>query len=149
MVLAVTARRVMRLLEESARKARVALEVGQLEELPPIQTYEKDIEQVFFSLAQNAIQAADGRKDRCLRVTGTHQDGMVELRFTDDCGGIAPEHRGRLFEPFFTTKRAGEGTGLGLCIVQRIVSQAGGRIRVDSRSGEGTTFFVTLPIEKQ
>ena len=148
-VLAVTARRVMRLLEESARKARVALEVGQLEELPPIQIYEKDIEQVFFSLAQNAIQAADGRKDRCLRVTGTHQDGMVELQFTDDCGGIAPEHRGRLFEPFFTTKRAGEGTGLGLCIVQRIVSQAGGRIRVDSRSGEGTTFFVTLPIEKQ
>jgi len=54
----------------------------------------------------------------------------------------------RVFELFFTTKQAAGGTGPGLCIVQRIVTQAGGHIRVDSRFGKGTTFIVTLPVEQ-
>lgn len=73
--------------------------------------------------------------------------GVDVTEFRDDCGGIAPENLERIFEPFFTTKPAGEGTGLGLCVVQRIVSQAGGAIRVESRPGDGTTFFVTLPVQ--
>jgi len=145
-ILGATARRVMRLLEESARKARVTLE-PELDDLPPIFTQEKDLEQVFFSLAQNAIQAADGQKARCLRIIGRRAKDAVELRFADDCGGIEPKYLDRIFEPFFTTKHAGEGTGLGLCVVQRILTQAGGHIRVESRFGEGTTFIVTLPME--
>jgi PAS domain S-box-containing protein len=145
--LAATAHRVMRLLEESARKARVALEVHSLEELPPIQACGRDVEQIFFALAQNAIQAAAGTRDRFFRVLGAQRDGGVELQFADDCGGIAPEVLEHIFEPFFTTKPPGEGTGLGLCLVERIVSQAGGRLKVDSHWGQGTTFFVTLPIE--
>lgn len=148
-ILSAMARRVMRLLEESARKARITLELVHLDELPPIFAYEKDLEQVFFSLTQNAIQAADGLDSRHFRIEGRLADSLVELRFTDDCGGIAPDHLGHVFEPFFTTKRAGEGTGLGLCMVQRIVSQAGGRIRVDSGLGEGTTFSIVLPIERK
>jgi C4-dicarboxylate-specific signal transduction histidine kinase len=54
----------------------------------------------------------------------------------------------KIFEPFFTTKPKGQGTGLGLCIVQSIVSRAGGKIRVESKFGEGSTFFVTLPTNK-
>ena len=145
--LSAVAQKVIRLLEESAHKARVALDVDQLDELPPIHTHRKDIEQVFFILAQNAIQAADGRRDHFFRILGARRDDHVELQFTDDCGGIAPKVLEHLFEPFFTTKPSDEGTGLGLCVVQRIVSQVGGHLKVDSRWGEGTTFFLTLPIE--
>jgi PAS domain S-box-containing protein len=144
--LSAIARKVIRLLEESARKARVVLDVDGLDELPAIRTCGRDIEQVIFTLAQNAIQAADGRRDHCFRVLGTRREDDVELRFIDDCGGIAPENLGRIFEPFFTTKPPGEGTGLGLCLVERVVSQMGGHLRVDSRWGEGTTFLVTLPM---
>jgi PAS domain S-box-containing protein len=146
--LSVAARRVMSLLEEIARNAGMTLTAAGLDELPPVYANERDIEQMFFALIQNAIQAVGGRENRRLRIAGLHRDGHVELRFSDDCGGVRPEHLDRLFEPFFTTKPPGEGTGLGLCIVERIVSQAGGRIRVDSRFGEGTTFTVTLPTER-
>jgi PAS domain S-box-containing protein len=147
--LANIARRVLRLLDESARKARIVLEMEGLDDLPPIDVFEKDIEQLFFSLIQNAIQAADGTRDRRLRIVGALREGAVELRFADDCGGIASENQERIFEPFFTTKPPGEGTGLGLCIVQRVVAQAGGHIEVNSRLGEGTTFLVALPTERK
>ena len=134
-------------MEESARKARITLEVNLSDGLPLIHACGKEIEQVFFTLAQNAVQAADGSRDHCFRIRGARRAGAVELQFADDCGGIAPEILERIFEPFVTTKPPGEGTGLGLCVVQRIVSQAGGHVKVDSRWGEGTTFFLTLPIE--
>ena len=60
-------------------------------------------------------------------------------------GGIAAENVDRIFTPFFTTKPPAEGTGLGLCIVHRVVSDAHGQLRVESDFGRGTTFFVTLP----
>lgn len=146
-VLAATAGRVLRLLEDDARRRRLKLGIDQLDGLPSIYASEKDIEQLFFALTENAVQAADGTKDRFFTISGVCRDEQVELRFADDCGGIHPDYVGRVFDPFFTTKPAGEGTGLGLCIVQRVVSRAGGRIRVESRLGEGTTFIVMLPVE--
>ena len=147
--LAAAARRVVRLLDENARQARIMLRVDLPDDLPPLRSHGNQIEQVFFLLAQNAVQAADGTRDHCLCIRGVRQAGAVELEFADDCGGIAPQILERIFEPFVTTKPPGEGTGLGLCVVQRIVSQVGGRLRVDSRWGEGTTFFLTLPLEKK
>ncbi len=71
-------------------------------------------------------------------------DDHIELRFTDNGGGIAPENLDKIFEPFFTTNP--EGTGLGLSVVQDVVARSGGKVRVESRIGEGSTFFVSLPI---
>jgi len=133
-------------LSESARRARVTLHLKGLDRLPPVYLSEKDIEQVFFALVENTIQAADGRKDRQVIIGGAVKGEYVELQFSDNCGGIAPENLGRIFEPFFTTKPTGESTGLGLCIVEHVVSRAGGKIKVESKAGKGTTFFVTLPI---
>jgi C4-dicarboxylate-specific signal transduction histidine kinase len=142
------AQRVIRLLADSAHRRGVTLETEGLDTLPPIDAREKDLEQLFFALSQNAIHAADGIRPAHLCVLGRRDGDRIELQFRDDCGGIAPEHLDHIFEPFFTTKAAGEGTGLGLCIVHRIVSQAGGAIRVENHAGEGATFFITLPVQE-
>jgi len=142
------AERILNLLNESARRARVSLHLKGMDKLPLIQSNEKDLEQLFFALVENAIQAADGKKECQLIISGDVKDEHIELRFSDTCGGIAPENLDRIFEPFFTTRPVGERTGLGLCIVERIVSGAGGEIRVESKAGKGSTFFVTLPISR-
>ncbi|NLZ05233.1 MAG: PAS domain S-box protein [Phycisphaerae bacterium] len=141
-----TAARVMRLLQESARRAKVALEMQGLDALPAVCIHEKDLEQLFFALAQNAIQAADGQRSRRLTILGRREGELVALECSDDCGGIAPQCLPHIFEPFFTTKPAGEGTGLGLCIAERVVAQARGQMSVESHHGSGTTFRVSLPI---
>ena len=140
--------RILNLLNESARRARVSLHLKDMDKLPFIQSNEKDLEQLFFALVENAIQAADGKKECRLIISGDVKDEHIELRFSDTCGGIAPENLDKIFEPFFTTKSVGERTGLGLCIVERIVTGAGGKIRVESKAGKGTTFFVTLPVKE-
>jgi PAS domain S-box-containing protein len=142
------AERTVQLLSASARQARVTLRLESMDKLPHIYASEKDIEQLFFALVENAVQAADGKKDSLLIIGGDVKEGRIELRFCDDCGGIEPENLDKIFEPFFTTRPAGEGTGLGLCIVQDVVSRARGKVRVESQAGKGTTFFVTLPINK-
>ena len=143
------AERVVRLLEESARQARVALRLENVEKLPPVSMSETDVEQLFFALLGNAIEAADGTRARKVVLSGAVNDKRIELRFSDECGGIAPENIDRIFEPFFTTKPRGQGTGLGLCIVHDAVTRAGGHIRLESEFGRGTTFFVTLPVHEE
>ena len=70
---------------------------------------------------------------------------MVRLRVTDDGVGMTPEVLERIFEPFFTTRPLGEGTGLGLAVVQGIVQDHGGCIDVQSQPGQGAHFTVRLP----
>jgi PAS domain S-box-containing protein len=142
------AERTVKLLSESARRAKMRLHLEGMDQLPPIYSNEKDLEQLFFSLVENAIQAADGNESHRLIISGAVKDQHIELRFNDDCCGIEPENLNKIFEPFFTTNPPGEGTGLGLCIVDRFVSEAGGNIRVESEAGKGSTFFVTLPISR-
>ena len=142
----VVAARVVRLLEETARQARVSLHLKDMDRLPAVAMNETDLEQLFFALLENAIQAADGTRSRKAIISGSVTDGFVELLFSDNCGGIPPEIQEKVFEPFFTTKPRGQGTGLGLCIVHEVVTRIGGRVRVESELGKGTTFFVALPV---
>ena len=111
------------------------------------------LHQVLLNLAVNARDAMpDGGRLR-IAVENASEGGIgedpsravVRLIVTDTGIGIDPSVQARIFEPFFTTKPAGQGTGLGLAVVHGIVEQAGGRIDVDSRPGDGTTFRVTLP----
>jgi len=140
--------RIAGLLSESARSANIVLRVRDMGELPYPWMNEADLEQLFFALIENAIQAANGKKTRQLVISGAMKDKHIELRLSDDCGGIAPENIDKIFEPFFTTKPRGQGTGLGLCIVQDVVSRIGGRIRVESEFGKGTTFIISLPVDQ-
>ena len=134
----------VRLFQELARRANTTLCLQGFDSLPPV-NLRGDISQLFFVLTENAIQAADGKHSHEVTISGDMRNGHIELRFADDCGGIAPEHQARLFEPFFTTKPPRLGTGLGLPVAQDIVSQDGGDIRVESTPGVGATFVVRLP----
>jgi len=140
--------RIAGLLSESARSAHITIQIKNMDDLPCPWMNENDIEQLFFALIGNAIQAADGKKNRQLVISGAAKERYIELQISDDCGGIAPENIDKIFEPFFTTKPRGQGTGLGLCIVKDIVSNIGGHIRVESKFGKGTTFIVNIPTEK-
>jgi C4-dicarboxylate-specific signal transduction histidine kinase len=143
----VIAERIVKLLEGNAIHAKVNVLVKGLNRLPPVYLSERDIEFLFFALIDNAIQAADGKKEHHLTISGAKKGRQIELRFADDCGGIASENLDKIFELFFTTKPIGKGTGLGLCIVKQIASRVGGEVRVESEMGKGSTFFVTLPIK--
>jgi signal transduction histidine kinase len=109
------------------------------------------IEQVILNLALNARDAMpDGGTlrlhvmDAPSTVNGT--DGVL-IVISDTGTGITPEVQARMFDPFFSTKAPGRGTGMGLALVTRIVSDAGGRIDVQSAVGQGTTFRIWLPTD--
>lgn len=120
--------RAERLASAGTLRATVAHELMQpliaeaVDNLPPITTSEKGMEQVCFALIDNAIQAADGEKDRKLVIKGQVAEGQVALWFEDDCCGMPPEILDQIFQPFFTTKPASESAGLGLCIVEWTVA---------------------------
>jgi len=102
------------------------------------------IEQVILNLALNARDAMPSG-GRLSLATADAPDDMVALIVGDTGTGIAEDVLPHIFEPFFTTKEVGQGTGLGLAMVQGIVRQSGGSTSVDSRAGAGTTFTVLLP----
>ncbi|MFB8789227.1 MAG: ATP-binding protein [Potamolinea sp.] len=114
--------------------------------LPPILCYPDELMQVWTNLIYNAIQAMNNQGK--LQIVVSQQDNQAVVQVTD-CGcGIPPEIKDKIFEPFFTTKPVGEGSGLGLDIVKKIVDKHSGKIEVESEPGR-TTFSVFLPIFSQ
>ncbi|HEW98064.1 MAG: hypothetical protein DRR16_24805 [Candidatus Parabeggiatoa sp. nov. 3] len=112
-------------------------------ELPPIWCYADELNQVWTNLVHNALQAMDDKGT--LTIETFPQDNQVLISIIDNGKGIAPEIKEKIFEPFFTTKRAGEGSGLGLDIVRKIVKKHEGKITFESQPGK-TTFTVFLPV---
>ncbi|MFB8789862.1 MAG: ATP-binding protein [Potamolinea sp.] len=110
---------------------------------PPILCYPDELNQVWTNLIHNALQAMENKGS--LKIDVRQQDGSIVVSITDSGQGIPPEILPRIFEPFFTTKPAGEGSGLGLDIVKKIIDKHQGKIAVDSFPGQ-TTFTVFLPI---
>ncbi|HEV3332010.1 MAG TPA: ATP-binding protein [Bryobacteraceae bacterium] len=110
--------------------------------IPQICARGGELNQVWTNLIDNAVDAMDGHGELVVRTAAEFGRVLVEIR--DSGPGIPPEIQDRIFEPFFTTKPVGEGTGLGLDTVYRIVQQHRGEIRVDSQPGR-TAFQVRLP----
>jgi signal transduction histidine kinase len=105
---------------------------------------------VLINLVNNAyLHAFEGRKDGVLTISAhaQAQAGEVALVVADNGSGMAPESLAKLFDPFFSTKIGKGGTGLGMAIVQNLVTKAlGGRISVASTFGQGTQFDIVLPM---
>jgi signal transduction histidine kinase len=114
-------------------------------ELPPVDAFSGQLNQVWMNLLVNAAQAVSETGGE-VRISTRAGAESVVVAIADTGYGIPPENLNRIFEPFYTTKPVGEGTGLGLSISFGIVERHGGTIAVDTRFGEGTTFTVTLPI---
>ena len=111
--------------------------------LPSILCYPDELNQVWTNIIHNALQAMDYRGS--LKIDVMQQNGEVLVSITDSGSGISPEIMPKIFEPFFTTKPPGEGSGLGLDIVKKILDKHSGKISVASVPGQ-TTFTVSLPI---
>jgi signal transduction histidine kinase len=108
-----------------------------------VNSFGSELNQVWTNIIDNAIDAMGGKGE--LRVRTYRDDGCVVVEIVDNGPGISPQVQPHIFEPFFTTKAVGEGTGLGLDTVQRIVKKHRGNIQVDSRPGN-TRFQVFLPL---
>ncbi len=136
----------LRLTEHQMRhRARLVKDYG---EVALVVANDARLGQVFLNLIMNAIQAIpEERTDESeVRLsTRTSPDGSVVVEVKDTGAGMSEAVLGRLFTPFFTTKPVGFGTGLGLSICHRIVTGMGGIIVAESKTGEGSTFRVTLP----
>ncbi len=111
--------------------------------LPPVMAYGGELNQVWVNLIDNALDAVapGGRVD----VSARREGQRLVVRITDDGPGIPDAALPRIFDPFFTTKPFGQGTGLGLDIVRRLVNRHDGEIEVESRPGH-TVFTVSLPL---
>jgi len=108
-----------------------------------VNSFGSELNQVWTNIIDNAIDAMGGKGE--LRVRTYREDTCVVVEIGDNGPGISPEIQSRIFEPFFTTKGVGEGTGLGLDTVQRIVKKHKGNIQVTSKPGD-TRFQVWLPL---
>ncbi|HEX6140998.1 MAG TPA: ATP-binding protein [Candidatus Limnocylindria bacterium] len=127
-------------------KLRVGVDVTRhyAPDLPEIEAYGSELNQVWTNLVDNAVDAMDGRGAIDIYAEPT-EEGGVEVRICDTGPGIPADVLPRLFEPFFTTKAPGVGTGLGLHIVHAAVARLGGRIEVEPNPTGGTCFITTLP----
>jgi signal transduction histidine kinase len=113
--------------------------------LPRICANGGELNQVWTNLIDNAIDAMKGHGELVVRTAPEFGRVLVEIR--DNGPGIPEEIQDRIFEPFFTTKPVGEGTGLGLDTVYRIVQQHHGEVRCESQPGR-TSFQVRLPVDR-
>jgi signal transduction histidine kinase len=108
-----------------------------------VNSFGSELNQIWTNIIDNAIDAMGGKGE--LRVRTYREDNCVVVEIGDNGPGISPEVKPHIFEPFFTTKGVGEGTGLGLDTVQRIVKKHRGSVQVTSKPGD-TRFQIWLPL---
>lgn len=134
-----------KLLEAQTKEpeSRVELDLG--EALPEIDADGEQIKQVILNLVLNGLQASkESGENVVVRTRHVPERGLVELRVADHGSGIPADDLEKIFIPFFTTRQ--NGTGLGLAVCQRIITNHGGTITPASRVGEGTEFVIQLPL---
>lgn len=115
-------------------------------ELPLVNCYAGQLNQVFMNIIGNGIDALEGVDAPQLVIATDFVDGMLSVSIADNGSGMAEEVRSQIFNPFFTTKPIGRGTGMGLSISYQIVTERhGGSLICDSTVGLGTTFTIQVP----
>jgi len=121
--------------------AEVIKDLGQI---PDIEGYPQQLNQVFMNLLVNAAQALQEKGE--IKIQTRQVDGNVEIIISDTGCGIPDEDLKKIFDPFFTTKPVGKGTGLGLNVSYNIIKKHNGTIAAASEVGQGTAFTIALPV---
>ena len=139
------------LLEHQFKVTKIKIQDERSPQIPLINGNAGRLQQVFLNLFLNAKDAMSN--GGTLRIATTNGDS-VGVMVSDTGSGIAQEHIHRIYDPFFTTKtapREGQprGTGLGLSVTYGIIQEHAGKIRVESRHGEGTTFYLDFPLTRK
>ncbi len=114
-------------------------------EIPKINCYPNQLNQVFMNVLMNAVQAI--KQEGQITIRTYLKDGNVAVTISDNGCGIPSENMGKIFDPGFTTSGVGVGTGLGLSISHNIIQKHNGEIKVESEVGEGTSFTILLPTD--
>lgn len=135
---------VLRALGPRAVERKVEVRTELPDYIPPVMAGYDQLFQIFNNLCTNALQAMARGGVLAIGAKVDEAAGEVELTFADSGEGIAPQDVDRIFNPFFSTKPS--GTGLGLSISHSLVEGYGGRLLLETRYGEGTTFTVVLKI---
>lgn len=124
-----------------------------LGDLPLVECYPGKLNQVFLNIITNGIYAINkkfnGKPGGVLEIKTTADADQATITISDNGMGMSDEVRDKMFEPFFTTKEVGEGTGLGMSIVYNAIKKHGGKIKVDSAVGEGSSFLIIIPLNQQ
>jgi two-component system, NtrC family, sensor kinase len=134
-------------------------------DLPLIDCYPAQLNQVFFQLISNAIEAIQEAQSSSSNLhanrvgsiaigniaiaTQQLDSSRVQISIQDNGSGIPEALQRKIFDPFFTTKPVGQGTGMGLAIAYKIIAQHSGKITVQSKPEEGTTFVIVLPLVQE
>ena len=134
-------REVEALMEEAFQEKGIRLEDRLDPNLPPVQADPNQMEQVLLNLFKNALEATEDQG--AIRVSSGVEDGEVWFAVQDTGKGMSEDVQAKIFHPFYTTKH--KGTGLGLAVINKIVTDHHGTITVDSVAGSGSTFTVRLP----
>jgi GAF domain-containing protein len=134
--------------------------VKQYSELPLVECFAGQLNQVFMNLLANAIDALEDLCGQCAKSgakkhypmitikTRLIGDDRVQISIKDNGDGMAKEVQAKLFDPFFTTKSVGKGTGLGLSISYQIVEKHAGKLQCLSQPGEGAEFVIDIPVKQ-
>lgn len=138
-------RHAMAVCQEVALKSRASITYVGPNKLPHAQMNHTELMQVLINIVANAAQAvaARGEPNGTVQISARTSSQMVELEVKDSGIGMDAETLGKVGTPFFTTRD--EGTGLGIAQVQRLVGNVGGRFKIESKRGEGTTVTIVLP----
>ncbi|MGD8368219.1 MAG: response regulator [Desulfobacterales bacterium] len=139
-------RRCVLLSQHRLQLGHIELVTEVADRLPEIQGDANQLQQCIINLVFNAVDAMPDGGRLLVRATEEEDPHRVVISVGDTGPGISPENLPKIFEPFFTTKKEGYGVGLGLSTVFGIVEDHGGRVAVDSRIGEGTTFRLIFPV---
>ncbi len=119
--------------------------------VPPIECLPGKLNQVFLNILNNSVQAVLATKtthNHCIRISLKVREDELDIRISDTGIGMTPEVKARIFEPFFTTKDVGEGTGLGMAIVFKILENHHGKIEIETAPGAGSSMCISLPIRQ-
>ena len=132
----------------SKYKERIKIHKEYEENLPMIEAYGGQLNQVLMNILDNSIGAIKDEGNIWINIHTEKDKNKCIIQIKDDGCGMDEQTKEKIFNPFFTTKPVGQGTGLGLSISYKIIQSHNGQITVDSKLNEGTTFSIELPINQ-